>query len=316
MNRRTSLLVGIVAIGVAALAVAGVAPVTAVADSVTTTADHDESDRAIVSDVDEDPEESENESTSIRPGEQFAGAVGVQAAEIDGEVASRAFGLRLAAAETDAERAAVIADRIERNERQLDRIGDQQAELRDRRDAGELSDGAYAARTARTVAEVRAVNWTTDGSADAAVGLSEELLAEQGVDADRIRALQGQADELSGPEVAEWAREIGGNRTGAPFGPDRGNGPGAGVGAPGPGDGQSENGTESSERGNEAADGDGESERDDGNESEGGGDGESERGNESGERDDEAGSERDGGGPPTVGTVAIGSSSVLVHPDS
>lgn len=300
MNRRTSLLVGIAVIGVVAVAVAGIAPVAAIADTGTTAADHGESDRKDVFDVGDDADaQPENDSTSIRPGEQFAGAVGTQAAEIDGEVASRAFGLRLAAAETDAERAAVLADRIERNERQLDRIADRQAELRDRRDAGELSDGAYAARTARTVAEARAVNWTTEASADAAGNVPEELLAEQGVDADRIRALQGQANELSGPEVAEQAREIGGNRTGAPFGGGHGDGPGAGVGGPGSEVDHPGNDTDTSEPGTETPDDGTGSERDG-----------------SGERGNDTGSERGTEGPPTVASATIGSSSGPIHPRS
>lgn len=229
MDRHVSLW-GVLVVGVGlAVAAVGVAPLGA---AVT---DHVEGTSA-VADADDGLEAAENESANPRPGERFAGAVGVQAAEIDAEVDSRAFGLRLAAAETDEERAAVIAEQLERNERRLDAVAERQSELRDRRAAGELSEGAHAARMAKTVVDVSGVSRTTDQLANASTGVQEASLAERGVDGDQIRALRDRADELSGPEVAALAREIGGNRTGAPMGPNRGGDPGVGIGPPETGD--------------------------------------------------------------------------------
>ncbi|WP_281193857.1 hypothetical protein [Halorubrum sp. F4] len=174
--------------------------------------------------------ESENGTSDISPGERLSGVIGVQGAEVEGEVESRSFGIRIAEAETDEERAAVIADQLDRNEERLAELRDRQRELRERRSGGNVSDGAYAAQEAKIGAQAASVNRTTERSAEVASGLPADVLAEQGVDAERIRTLREHASELSGPETAAIAREIGGNRTGAPMGPDRGDRPGAGNG--------------------------------------------------------------------------------------
>lgn len=168
----------------------------------------------------------------LRPGERMSGVIGIQESEVEGELDSRSFEVRLAAADTDAERAAVIADRIERNERRLAELRERQQAIRERRTAGTLSDGAYAARMAENGATVVSVKRTTNRSAAAAAELPDDVLADRNVSADRIRALRTQADELTGPETAAIARSIGGNRTGAPMGPDRGERPGSGIGPP------------------------------------------------------------------------------------
>lgn len=176
---------------------------------------------------------SANATTDLSPGERLSGVIGVQGAEVDGEVSSRSFEIRLAEAETDEERAAVVAAQLERNERRLAELRERREELRQRRDAGNVSPGAYAARTAAIGTQAATVNRTTNRSAEVAAGLPAEALAERGVDADRIRTLRDRASELSGPETAAIAREIGGNRTGAPMGPDRAGPPGSGIGTPG-----------------------------------------------------------------------------------
>ncbi|SMO69399.1 DUF7096 domain-containing protein [Halorubrum cibi] len=168
----------------------------------------------------------------LSPGERLSGVIGVQGAEVDGEVSSRSFEIRLADAETDEERAAVIAAQLERNGERLAELRERQRELRERREAGNVSSGAYAARQAAIGTRVATVNRTTNRSAEVAADLPEEALAERDVDADRIRTLRESASELSGPEVAAITREIGGNRTGAPMGPDRRGPPGSGIGAP------------------------------------------------------------------------------------
>lgn len=162
-----------------------------------------------------------------RPGEQLSGVVGVQGAELDGELESRAFGLAVAEAETDEARADVVAAQLERNERRFEDLDDRRAELRDQRDAGELDEGAYRARIAVTVARVEAVRQTNGQAAAAAQELPEDRREERGIDAASIAALHDRADELVGPEVADIARGVAGDSVGAPVGvpderPDRG----------------------------------------------------------------------------------------------
>jgi len=252
MRRRMSLFVTVLV----AVALVGMIPLgAAVADPIGAVATD-----GLAGDADETDGEENETGSDLKPGERFSGVVGVQQAELEGDVEDRAFGIRLAEAETDAERAAVLAEQLDRNERRLEAVSDRQNELRDRRAAGEMSEGAYTARTARTGAEVESVKRTTERGAAAADSLPDLVRQERNVGVDRIDALRDRANSLSGPEVAEMAREIGGNRTGAPTGPPREGGPGTGIGPPGddadaPGsDGPTGNGTEA---GNGAAGGNG-----------------------------------------------------------
>lgn len=176
-----------------------------------------------------------------KPGEQFAGVVGVQKSEIDGEVEARSFGLQVAQAASNESRADLVADRLGENEARLEELEQRQEELREQREAGELSEGQYRARMAQLAVEIRSIERTTNESAAAAEGIPTELLADRGVDAERISTLRTQASELRGPEVREIARGIGGDRAGAPMGPpanasqaangsDRSGGPGGNAG--------------------------------------------------------------------------------------
>lgn len=176
---------------------------------------------------------SEGDANDVRPGERLAGVVGVQGAEIDGELESRTFGIKVAQAATDEARADVVAEQLERNERRLDELSERQHDLHQQQEAGEISNGTFRAEIARTVVETENAKRTTNQSADAAAELPEDLLTERGVDAARIQTLQTRANELSGPEVAEIARGIAGERTGAPIGPDRGDRPGVDGDRPG-----------------------------------------------------------------------------------
>lgn len=161
-----------------------------------------------------------DEAEDVRPGERLSGVVGVQKAELDGEIESRSFGVRIAQAETDDARADVVADRLQRNEMRLDELETRKEELRERRDAGEISEGTYRAKVAQSAAEIENVRRTTNRSAEVAAELPEELLVERGIDAERIGTIRERANGLTGPEVAEIARGIAGDRVGAPMGPD------------------------------------------------------------------------------------------------
>lgn len=182
----------------------------------------------------QDDEADDGDGDDIRPGEQLSGVVGVQEAEVDGELDSRTFGIELAGASSEEARADVVADQLDRNEQRIEDLSDRQAELRQQREAGEITDGTYRAGIARNVVETQNVKQTTNQSAAAAADLPEELRTERGIDADRIETLRTNANELSGPEVAEIARGIAGDRAGTPLGPDRGNSGDRGGDRPGP----------------------------------------------------------------------------------
>ena len=183
--------------------------------------------------------------TDISPGERLSGVIGVQRAEFSGEVDSRAFEVALNRTETDEERAALVAERVNRTESRLDEIERRQRELRERRDAGELSQGEFAARMAETGARAETAKRVANRSADVVRGLPESVMADRGLNESRLSALRERASEASGPEVAAIARDVAGNDVGGPLasqgrGPPTDAGPGTGPGAGGgPGNGDS-----------------------------------------------------------------------------
>lgn len=161
------------------------------------------------------------ESDDLAPGERLAGVVEVQDAELDGELDQRAFGIAVATAANDSAKADVVADQVTDVEERLDELDQRKADLDEQREAGEISQGRYAAETARLATEVDTAERLLNTSKQEADGLPAELLEERGVNASAIGTLQERADELSGPEVADIARSIAGNSSDVPAGPDQ-----------------------------------------------------------------------------------------------
>ncbi|PHQ43447.1 hypothetical protein Z052_04640 [Halorubrum sp. C191] len=170
-----------------------------------------------------------NATGDLSPGERLAGVVGVQGAEIEGEVESRAFEVALRESETNESRAAVVAERLNRTAERLAELEQRQDELRERREAGELSQGAYAARMATTIARIETLSRGLNRSASAAAELPAAVRNETGVDNERLATLRERANELSGPEVAAIARGVAGKDVGGPVAPGRRGPPGNGT---------------------------------------------------------------------------------------
>ncbi|WP_336136384.1 DUF7096 domain-containing protein [Natronomonas amylolytica] len=158
--------------------------------------------------------------TETLPGERFAGVVGTQEAELDGELETRAFGIAVANADSDTERAELVADRLDRNDDRLAEIEARQQTLREQRDAGNISEGTYRAKVAIAVAETSAANRTTNAAAGVAAGLPESVRSDHRIDDERLRGLRADAAELTGPDVADIARDIAGPNVGAPVDPN------------------------------------------------------------------------------------------------
>ncbi|WP_254766749.1 hypothetical protein [Salinilacihabitans rarus] len=171
----------------------------------------------------------------VRPGERLAGVVGVQGAELHGEVAERSHGVAVANAETDQERADVVAERVAAADARLDELETRLDELEAAREAGEIGEGRYRAEVATIEAETRAVERQVAAAAATADGLPADVLRERGVDAASIREVRERASSLGGPETAEIARSIAGDSVGEPVTGDRD--PGAPIDAPGNGAG-------------------------------------------------------------------------------
>ena len=150
----------------------------------------------------------------VAPGERLSGVVGVQAAELEGEIETRAYEAEIEAAESDDERAERVAERTEQLDERLADLREERAELLEERREGELTEGEYRAEIAALEAETDTVQAQLNETNETAAGLPEETLAANGVNATAIRTLGQEADNLSGAEVSALARSIAGNETG------------------------------------------------------------------------------------------------------
>jgi len=154
------------------------------------------------------------------PGAQLAGVVSVQGAEIDGEVQSRTFGVRIAQANTDDAKAAVVADQLNDSEARLTALQQRKQALDEARESGSMSEGEYRAKVAQLHAETRNVQRLANETNETASRLPAEALEKKGINAAAIQTLSQRASELSGPEVAAIAQGIAGPNVGQQARPD------------------------------------------------------------------------------------------------
>ncbi|WP_284033143.1 hypothetical protein [Halobaculum lipolyticum] len=162
------------------------------------------------------------ESAGEQPGAAFAGVVGVQGAEVEGEVQGRALGEQFAAAETNESKAAVVASQSESIRGELADLRERRETLRERYEAGDVSRGEYRAKLARIVAQTESLRSRLNTTAETADGLPEETLRERGVNASAIAELRRNASEMTDGEAAAAARDIAGEGVGAGLAGDRG----------------------------------------------------------------------------------------------
>ena len=160
-------------------------------------------------------DEPENESPAdVKPGERMSGALGVQEAEVDGEITERGFGIAVANATTDDAAADVVADRLASVDERLDALDERLEELEAQREAGEISEGQYQASVATLEAERASTERLANQSAAVAADLPVDVLEERGISVEHIEELRERAHELTGPEVAEIAQKIAGPEVG------------------------------------------------------------------------------------------------------
>ncbi|MFB6256548.1 MAG: hypothetical protein ABEH58_07475 [Haloplanus sp.] len=165
-----------------------------------------------------------NGTDSLAPGQRLAGVVGVQGAEIDGELEERTLASRVSRAESNESKAAVVATELNAARNRLQQLREIQTDLREARRSGNISVGEYRARMAVTAARIRAVQTQLDSSGAVSRDLPDAALEAHGVNREELDRLRANADELRGPEMAEIAREVAGDDEGREFDPERGPG--------------------------------------------------------------------------------------------
>lgn len=175
---------------------------------------------------------------SVAPGERLVAVVGVQAAEIDGAVEERTFGIRVARAATNDSKARVVADELSEVQRRIEELEQRKETLREQRANGSITEGRYQAEVAALSARAATLQRLTNASEQTARGLPADVLQRNGVNVSAIERLRENASKLTGPEVAAIARSIAGRDVGrsvAPSGPGPANvtaGPGNGTAGP------------------------------------------------------------------------------------
>lgn len=170
-----------------------------------------------------------NNNSTIAPGERLSGVVGVQEAEIEGEIQVGALDIAFDRADDNASKAEVIARQSSNASERLQELEDRKDELQDARENGSMSEGEYRARVAKLAAETETVERIANRSSALAEGLPEDVLAANGVNVTAIRTLATTAENLTGPEVSAIAQSIAGNERGEV---DRRAGRGDGADAP------------------------------------------------------------------------------------
>lgn len=166
-----------------------------------------------------------NQSEQVAPGERLAGVVGIQQAAVSGDLSDRRYEARLERADTDAERAEIVAERRDEIDRRLGDHRAELAELRAAREAGNITQGTYRARVATLAAEKDSTERAAERASETARQLPAEALDARGVSVDELDQLRANASELGGSETAAIAREIGGPNVSSPAARDRAGGP-------------------------------------------------------------------------------------------
>jgi len=201
--------------------------------------------------------ESSESNATVAPGERLSGVVGVQGAELEGEVDSRAFGLRVAQAATEEAKAGVVAEQLGDIEERLKELEQRKEELDEARENGSMGEGEYRARVAELAAQTETVQRLANQTDETAGGLPADLLESKGINVTAIQTLKNDAQNLTGPEVAEIARSIAGEGVGKAPGerPDDAGPPDDATDRAGddrPTDTGDENGDRSSDRGGDS----------------------------------------------------------------
>lgn len=168
---------------------------------------------------------------SVTPGAQLAGVIGVQQAEVRGEVTNRAFGLSLAAANSNGSKAQLVTQNTEQLRDRLQDLENETAALNESYQDGNISTGTYHARMAHLTAQIQMTERLVNQTAAAAEILPDESRAAHGVNLTLLEELRTEAHNMTGQEVSAIAKMIGGPQVGHPLGKERGRpegGPGQG----------------------------------------------------------------------------------------
>lgn len=183
----------------------------------------------------------ETNETAAPPGARLAGAVGIHQAELEGEVQHRRLGHEIAGATSNGSKARVLGGETDRIRDRIHQLENRTEHLNESYENESMPDGAYHARLAKLSAEISTLERQLNTTETTARGLPAHVRQQHGIEDAELDHLRQRAHNMSGPEVAAIARQIGGPKAGHPMGGPPENVPGhgsqdgqPGMGAPGP----------------------------------------------------------------------------------
>lgn len=153
---------------------------------------------------------SSNSSVNVSPGARLAGIIGVQEAEIKGAIDERVFTIQLSTAANETDKARIVGNQLSSIQNRLEALKNQKQALEQAKANGNISTNQYKARLTALAAKIQSVKQLTNQSESAALNLPTELRERNGINITAIQTLKQDANDLSGPEVAQIARQIAG----------------------------------------------------------------------------------------------------------
>lgn len=149
-----------------------------------------------------------NGSESIAPGQRLSGVVGAQRAEVEGEIETRSFGVRVSDAASPHDKAGVVAGQVNVLEARLDQLRNRKAALERAHQNGNMSDGEYRARVTEVVARIEATQRLINATSNVATDLPEKELKSVGVRRAAIAHLRDRVRNLSTPKTVQLAQTV------------------------------------------------------------------------------------------------------------
>ncbi|WP_440988778.1 hypothetical protein [Haloarchaeobius baliensis] len=141
----------------------------------------------------------DNNSSNRSMGGAFSTFAQSAAADANGEVDSRMWGAAFNGSGDNATRTRLVEGRTTALEARLEALQEQRQRLQERRD--EMSRVAYRAQLASLTSRLAALG--------SALNQTEDAARETGVNTTQLDRIRQNASELTGPEIAEMARELG-----------------------------------------------------------------------------------------------------------
>jgi hypothetical protein len=158
--------------------------------------------------------QTEANATDLAPGQRLAGVIGANQAEFEGTIELRAYGFAYANARSNASKARVVGERLRLVEQRLTELEERRESLEQARANGTISEGEYRSRVTALTARSNQLRAILNASETHAAQLPESVLVANDVNTTAITTLRERADNLTGPEASEIAREIAGPSVG------------------------------------------------------------------------------------------------------